>query len=119
MRSASMDLNGSEVISLLELFNVISFIVFTVLLIAVFIRMFYRLGGYLFNREKVPLLLKRDVLLFGVLAVILGLILMLRVFGDDGLLLRTSPVWMVASGLAANLAMGYWAYVEYFRVEED
>lgn len=107
MRSAELDI--------LDTISLIYFIAFVVLLGLGFARMFYRLGLYLFARKKVPLLLRRDLALFGTWSIVFALILLFRGLGIQGL--NRNPVWVIGSGAVALSGLVYWVYIEYFGME--
>lgn len=93
--------------------NVIYFLAYIVLSTLVLGRLLWRLLLYRTAKEPVPLLLKRDIPLFAVLVVEFGIILLARAFG---VLLAGNVTWTLFSGGAAVIALGWWTYVEYFRI---
>lgn len=100
----------------LEIFNLVVSILFTGLVGLAFLRMFYRLGRFLFSSTPVPLLLKRDLILFGILGSYTGASLILRAEALNWI--REEPLWVVPSSLALLASIGFWTYVEFFRLDK-
>lgn len=101
--------------TLIEAISVISLLTFSTLIILAFARMFYRLGRYIFLHEKVPVLLKRDLVLFGVLGAYEFIILIFRIGGVSDL--GSHPVWVLSTAIALNSAIAFWVWVEYFKID--
>ena len=100
----------------LGLFNAFSLVTFIVLMSVGFVRMFYRLGAFIFTGTPVPRLLKRDLALFGSLALVFGLnVIFNRVLGIN---IGREPLWAILSSVGVLGALAYWVWVE-FRLEDE
>lgn len=101
----------------LDIVSLIEFFLFLILGLLAFLRMLYRLVLYQFSRPKqtVPLLLKRDLALFGPLFIVMALILFFRV---EGISLQRNPYWVISSGAVVIAGLAYWVWIEYFRIDQ-
>lgn len=99
----------------LDIVSLLEFVIFLILGLLAFARMFVRLGLFLANDDKIPLLLKRDLALFGPLFIVMALILFFRV---EGISLQRNPYWVLSSGAAVIAGLAYWVWIEYFRIEQ-
>lgn len=101
----------------LDLIILAEFLLFLALGLLALGRMLYRLVLYLLSepRSRVPLLLKRDLALFGPLFVVVALIMFFRA---TGISLARNPYWIVSSGTSVVAGLAYWVYVEYFRIDQ-
>lgn len=106
-----MSQEGPEII---RWFTTIALVLLTVLVALALTRMFWR--WYRFHAAGLPspLLLKRDIVLFGTFAVYFGLVLVFRLLG---FVLTQNPFWVIPTTLAGLGAIAYWVYVE-FRIDE-
>lgn len=95
----------------LALFNIGSLLLFVVLAVLVSARMLWRLLSFILTETPVPILLKRDVLLFVALVIFFGLGLIALAFRWDGL--RDNFFWVIPRTVFVLVAMAYWVWVEY------
>lgn len=100
----------SDVISAVNVFYFLTYLILATLVCG---RLIWRVYLYRAAKEPIPLLLKRDVPLFVVLVSEFGLVMLGRAFGIH---LQDNLLWVVLSGGAAVGALGFWVYVEYFRI---
>jgi hypothetical protein len=94
----------------LRVFQTLALVLFAILMIIAFLRMSWRLSLFRTARERTPLLLKRDILLFGTFALYFGFVLVFRVMG---LTITQNPFWVVPSTLLGLAALSYWVWVEF------
>lgn len=94
----------------LGVFNTIALGAFLVLVLLAGGRMAWRLGLFLLTGTKVPVLLKRDIFLYGTFALYFGFALAFRL---AGIVVSKNPFWVIPSTVIALAAMGYWVWVEY------
>ena len=99
----------------LRLFNLLALTIFVVLVILAFSRMFYRLAQFLRRGINVPILLRRDLFLFGAFGLYFGGILILSRLMNHNL--ASEPLWQVPMTFIVLGAMAYWVWVE-FRLEK-
>lgn len=106
-----------EGIKPLELINFITLILGVAGMLVIFIKLIQRLGRYVNVRgwKRVPLLLWRDTLLFSAFVLLFGGGIIARVFD---LTLRDNPFWVIPTDILGLIAIGFWAYVEWFRIED-
>lgn len=98
-----------------QVVSAVMLVVFVVLIVVIFGRMFYRLGKYVFVARRRPdVLLVRDLVLFAAFAVIFGLSLIFRTLDVS---VADNLYWTLFAGFVVNAALGYWAYVEYRVVD--
>jgi hypothetical protein len=96
---------------LLNVFNILSLIVFVGLGLLAGARMIWRLGNFMFFGYPVPVLLKRDIVLFSSLFLYFGSVLVILLIGAPNL--GREPLWVIPRGLMVLSAMAYWVWVEY------
>lgn len=96
---------------LLNVFNILSLIIFVVLGTLAAFRMIWRFGNFIFYKVPVPVLLKRDIVLFSALSTYFGTILISYALGWTGL--SKEPLWVIPRGIMVLAAMAYWVWVEY------
>ncbi len=94
----------------LRIYTTLSLLIFLVLMVLALSRMIWRLVQFRRADQTTPYLLKRDVVLFGVFSLYLGLVLVFRL---AGLVLTQNPFWVVPSTLIGLLALAYWVWVEF------
>jgi len=97
--------------ALLPAFNILSIIVFVGLAALAAVRMIWRWGNFIFYGLPVPVLLKRDIVLFSALGLYFGSILIALAFGWSGL--GTEWWWVMPRGIMVLAAMAYWVKIEY------
>lgn len=102
--------------SMVAIWNVLAFVLFTFLLFAGFLRTFARLLYYVRNRAQRPRLLNRDAVMIGGFATSFGMILFVRAVGL-GPVVRDSVVWAVATSIPALVAVAVYVYYEYAVIE--
>lgn len=100
-----------------ETLNIIYFIAYVFLIMAIFLRIGFRYAMYRLLGLVPPYLIYRELVLFGTVGLVLGLLLFLRASGASPLELRSSFLWTNGSAIAVILGLGYYAYVEWFKVE--
>lgn len=100
---------------LLDVVNAIYLVAFVALVLIIFVRLFLRLALYLLNRQAIPLLLKRDFLLFAVVFGNYGLIFTFRFLGISNL--QGNPYWVIPSGGSILVALVVWAYIEIVKID--
>lgn len=101
---------------LLPLFNIFSLITFVSLAALAGSRMTYRLSRFMKFSQPVPILLKRDIVLFGALTIYFGSVLIvlgLQALGVEISSLGDKWWWVMPRGLMVLSAMAYWVWVEY------
>jgi hypothetical protein len=91
--------------------NFVSATVFVVATIAIVRRLVQRVQLFYQAQEEVPILLKRDLGLFGGVLGFIGLALAARVIGIDGL--RDNTLWLTITSLLIDVPLVYWVWVEY------
>jgi hypothetical protein len=97
--------------SLLPAFNTLSLVLFVVLAAAAGLRMANRFWRIKRARLGLPILLKRDIVLFGALALYFGSVLVVLALGIQGL--AQQWWWVMPRGIMVLAAMLYWVKVEY------
>lgn len=101
----------------LEQLNAATFVLGVIGFILIFLRQGDRLRRYIRLRgwRAVPIMLVRDILLFGAFVWIFGGALLARVFGFA---LRDNPAWVITTDLSGLIAIAFCVYVEWFVVED-
>lgn len=101
----------------LEQLNAATFVLGVIGFALIFLRQGDRLRRYiqLLGWRRVPVMLVRDILLFGAFVWIFGGALVARVFG---VVLRDNVPWVVSTDLFGLLAIAFCVYVEWFVVED-
>lgn len=74
-----------------------------------------RLVRYLRLKEKVPLLLWRDILLVSSFTWLFGGALVSRMFD---LSFRDNPLWVIPTDILGVVALTFWAYVELRKIDD-
>lgn len=97
--------------SFLEIFNILSLIIFVGLGTLAAIRMVWRFKNFIQYGIPVPVLLKRDIILFITFCTYFGTALIALLIGAQGL--SKEPLWVIPRGVMVLLAMAYWVWVEY------
>lgn len=95
----------------LNVFNILSLVVFVALGFLAARKMEQRRRSFRKYKIPVPILLKRDIALFGSLGMYFGSILIVLVLGIINL--GREPLWVIPRGLIVLGAMAYWVWVEY------
>jgi hypothetical protein len=99
--------------TLVDIFNFAMLITFATINTLIFSRIVYR--WFLFRRakEKPPVLLKRDLLMFFGIGTYIGLLSILRVAGVIGL--SSNLPWLILSSILLLVPFSYWAWVEWHQ----
>lgn len=101
----------------LTLFNLISLLLFVLAVFLGLARMVVRLIMLLSYGQRIPRLLKRDLLLFGAFSLVFGVGgFVARVMGIP---LSREPAWILPTTAIALFAIFYWVRVEYSLEDED
>lgn len=109
----------------MDLLNLIMLIAYVVGLLLAVVRIIGRRVRYLLAGESAPALLTRDLIFVGGLAFPFLAILTVRTlnsfFPDMGLsaMLAGNQTWYIFTGLPAIIAVYYFVYFEYFRIERN
>lgn len=101
----------------LEQLNAATFVLGVIMFVLIFARQGDRLRRYVSLRgwRAVPVMLVRDILLFGAFVWIFGGALLSRVFGFA---IRDNALWVVTTDIFGLLALAFCLYVEWFVVED-
>lgn len=97
--------------TLLSIVNTISLTLFVVISLLIAGRIGYRALVYRKAKEKLPILLKRDLYLFSSVGLFMLLLATLRVAGVQGL--NQNLAWIAFSNSLLLGPFGFWAYVEW------
>lgn len=98
-----------------DIVNAVATFLFVGLLVAAVARMAWRLSLFHFRAIPVPLLLKRDLVFFGSLTLVFGLILLFRFFGVTGL--SRNLAWIGGTDLLILGGLAVWVYVEFKEID--
>lgn len=105
--------------TLLDRINAATLIVFLVLALGILGKISSRYLRYKREGLEIPILLPRDLFLWiGLVVPFLGVI----IFRFTGAITRESafyPYWVIGSDILGLAAVAYWAYVEFFKIEQD
>ena len=95
----------------LSVVNVVAAVLFIGLCVAIALRLVWRVAQFWRWHRPVPLLLKRDSVLFGAITIVFGIAMAARLFGIDGL--RTNLIYVVFVDALIIGALGLWCWIEY------
>jgi len=104
---------------LINIVNAVGLGVFVLLLAAAAGRLAVRYATYRLEGVRVGVILRRDVILLGALALVFGSVILIRALGWSDFVASHSEVrlaYIVASDIVALGALGYWTWAEYFVV---
>lgn len=101
----------------LEILNLVYFMVYVFLIMAISIRIGVRYAMYSILGVKKPYLLRRDLVLWLTIGMVLALILYMRAVGVSPIDLRYNFLWVNGTSLLVITGLSYYAYVEWFKIE--
>src|SRR5690349_16678730 len=104
--------------SVQESINAFYFICYFGLIMAIFFRIGVRYALYKILNVVPPYLIKRELVLWGTVGLVMGLFLYMRAAGASPLALRSNFLWVNGTSLVVIFGLAYYAWVEWFEIEK-